>query len=70
MSLINTLSRPFPRARRSLIDTVRALDALRRQRRQLAALDDYALLDLGLTRSEAETEANRPLWDSPLNWRQ
>lgn len=42
--------------------------ALYRQRRQLAQLNDEALLDLGLTRQEALAEANRPLWDAPVHW--
>jgi len=39
------------------------------QRQKLAALDDAALADIGLTRTQALTEANRPLWDVPANWR-
>ena len=41
----------------------------RRQRQHLASLDDRALADIGLTRDEATTEAARPLWDVPGNWR-
>lgn len=40
-----------------------------RQRRALEALDDSALEDIGLTRSQAEAEARRPLWDAPESWR-
>ena len=40
-----------------------------RQRRHLAALDDAALCDIGLTRTEALREARRPLWDVPQHWR-
>lgn len=40
--------------------------ALYRQRRQLAALSDDTLKDLGLSRADVETEANRPFWDDPL----
>jgi len=40
--------------------------ALYRQRRQLAALSDHMLKDLGLSRADIETEANRPFWDDPL----
>ena len=39
------------------------------QRQKLASLDDHALADIGLTRSQAHAEANRPLWDVPGNWR-
>jgi uncharacterized protein YjiS (DUF1127 family) len=38
---------------------------LARQRRQLAALSDSMLRDLGLTRADAEHEAARPFWEVP-----
>jgi len=40
--------------------------ALYRQRRQLAALSDEMLKDIGLSRADIETEINRPFWDEPL----
>ena len=46
-----------------------AFASLARQRRALAKLDDGALNDMGLTRAEAEAEANRPFWDVPNHWR-
>ncbi|KJH82616.1 DUF1127 domain-containing protein [Pseudomonas sp. KSR10] len=39
--------------------------ALYRQRQQLAALSDDMLKDIGLSRADIETEANRPFWDEP-----
>nr|WP_234992147.1 DUF1127 domain-containing protein [Roseisalinus antarcticus] len=39
------------------------------QRRALARLDDAALRDIGLSRRDAMTEANRPLWDLPRTGR-
>jgi uncharacterized protein YjiS (DUF1127 family) len=33
-----------------------------RQRRQLAELNDYMLRDIGLTRLDAWTEAEKPFW--------
>jgi uncharacterized protein YjiS (DUF1127 family) len=35
----------------------------RRSRRALLGLTDYQLKDIGLTRSDAVTEAMRPFWD-------
>ena len=55
-----------PRSRRP---GLLALMALRRQRAALAALDDAALKDIGLTREEAQLEARRPFWDAPDTWR-
>jgi len=53
-------------AQKSLLDYM----ALRRQRRALAQLDSDGLADIGVTRSEAETEAKRPIWDAPSHWKQ
>lgn len=36
-----------------------------KQRRQLAALDDNRLKDLGISKAEASKEAARPFWDLP-----
>jgi len=36
------------------------------QRRRLAALNDAALKDLGLSRADVLQEAERPFWDDPL----
>ncbi len=45
------------------------LPAVRRQRRQLANLDEAALRDLGLTKAEVAHEVNRSIWDVPATWR-
>ena len=34
----------------------------RRQRRQLRLLDDHLLHDIGITRGQAEREADKPFW--------
>ncbi len=43
--------------------------ALSRSRRALLRLDDHLLRDIGLSRTEAETEAFRREWDAPASWR-
>jgi uncharacterized protein YjiS (DUF1127 family) len=45
------------------------LIGLARQRKTLASLDDHMLKDLGLTREQAEIEADRPFWDAPSSWK-
>lgn len=42
--------------------------ALIGQRRALKSLSDERLLDLGLSRAQAEREASRPVWDAPEHW--
>lgn len=38
------------------------------QRNRLALLDEHALRDIGLTRHQAMTEAERPIWNAPAQW--
>ena len=40
-----------------------AWDEVIRQRRELEALSDHLLKDIGLSRVDAEREASRPFWD-------
>ena len=40
---------------------------LAEQRRQLAALSDAALKDIGLSRADAWQESERPFWDESRN---
>ncbi|HPD91452.1 MAG: DUF1127 domain-containing protein [Rhodobacter sp.] len=58
-----------PAGRRSVLGVLRLAPALLRQRRALAELDDARLRDLGLTRAQARSEADRPFWDAPAHWR-
>lgn len=58
-------SRPL---RVSLLCRLQTAIALHRQRRALARLDAAALADIGLTRAEALSEAQRPFWDAPDHW--
>jgi uncharacterized protein YjiS (DUF1127 family) len=43
-----------------------ALD-VQRERQMLRSMDEHALKDIGLSRSEAWAEACRSLWDVPRN---
>lgn len=52
-----------------LFSRLRTAEALAKSRRRLARLDDHLLRDIGLTRTEAEAEAERSAWDSPLHWK-
>lgn len=52
-----------------ILGALEAFAALARQRRALARLDDAALSDIGVSRGDAQTEAARPVWDAPANWR-
>lgn len=67
-----TVSRPANCSPRkphlSLFSRLRLLWAVRRQRDHLGALDDRALEDIGLTRSQAEAEARRGFWSAPDHW--
>jgi uncharacterized protein YjiS (DUF1127 family) len=62
--LIAPLRAPF-----RLIGTLLSAMALQRHRRRLHALNDDLLDDIGLTRKDAISEANRPIWDVPSHWR-
>ncbi|UWQ42605.1 DUF1127 domain-containing protein [Leisingera aquaemixtae] len=52
----------------SLLSRLRLLWTVRRQRNQLAALDERALRDIGVTRAEADAEARRGFWSAPSHW--
>jgi len=46
----------------SLWDQVRAAWRRHHSRQRIADLDPYLLKDIGVSRSEAEHEANKPFW--------
>lgn len=55
--------RPDPdRDRSSVLALALAAWRRRRSRNHLAAFDDHMLKDIGVTRAEAEREANKPFW--------
>ena len=43
--------------------------AVRRSRQSLAALDDHMLRDIGISREQAQAEADRAAWDVAPCWR-
>ena len=51
---------------RRIIDYFYIRLSVARQRRDLLALDDRALTDLGISRSDVIREADRSFWDLPL----
>jgi uncharacterized protein YjiS (DUF1127 family) len=52
----------------SLLSRLRLALVARAQRRALARFDARMLRDIGVSRAQAEAEANRPLWDVPASW--
>ena len=70
MALSRSLTRALRhRPRAHLFARLAAMVRLRKERLRLAALDDHMLRDIGLTRDEAQHEAERPAWDVPRHWR-
>lgn len=54
---------------RSIWATVGHMIAVARQRRQLRALDDHLLTDIGVSRQEALDEGHQTVWNAPDHWR-
>lgn len=42
--------------------------SISRERRALESLDDHLLRDIGVSRTDAEKETKRPVWDAPNRW--
>ena len=57
-----TRSAMIRRQRRSFLALLLDIDATYRQRRALAEMDAVRLNDIGLTKSEAVLEAQKPFW--------
>jgi uncharacterized protein YjiS (DUF1127 family) len=53
---------PLRRPARWLAALLRRSSERRRMRRALAKLPDHILVDIGLSRTEAETECAKPFW--------
>lgn len=58
---------PVP-PRVSMFAALSHVHAVWRQRQILKSLNAAALRDIGLTREQANAEANRPFWDAPEGW--
>ena len=56
------------RRRFSLLSLVADRIALMQQGHALANLDCRALEDIGINRTDALKEAQRPIWDAPEHW--
>lgn len=69
MTNCNTIAQPRSHRRISIFPLLKQAVAARHQRRVLAKLDKDMLDDLGLTYSQAQAEAKRPIWDVPAYWR-
>ena len=52
----------------SMLTAILRMFALRRQRGALSRMDADQLRDIGVSRTEAQAEALRPMWDVPTNW--
>jgi len=63
--LPKALRAPAPGLLRQAWHKLQRWNELARQRRQLAALGDDMLKDIGRSRADIEREANRPFWDDP-----
>mgnify|MGYP000722374603 CR=1 len=59
-------SLPVRRHNRSLIAVVSEFVSVWRQRQELRNLDTNALNDIGISSSQAFSEAQRPFWDLPI----
>ena len=55
--------------RLGLWPALKLMMAVRKERKQLALLDEFQLKDLGLDKPMALSEAKRRLWDVPHHWR-
>jgi uncharacterized protein YjiS (DUF1127 family) len=53
---------------RGFLSLVARAVGLQRSRRQLGALEDHMLCDIGVTRHAAQVEAQRPVWDAQDHW--
>ncbi len=58
------------RGRKTLVSRLFLFLSIWRERNDLKELDPHLLKDIGVSASEAQAEANRPVWDAPHRWKQ
>ncbi|GHA62489.1 hypothetical protein GCM10008927_29860 [Amylibacter ulvae] len=58
-----------PGQQKSFLQKIFAMNALHRQRKQLANLPTSALADIGLTTQDVAVEQRKSLWDAPVYFR-
>jgi len=54
---------------RSILAAIGHMIAVAHQRRQLLALEDHLLDDIGVSRQEAQAESREAIWNAPDHWR-
>ncbi len=69
MTDLSTFKFAAPR-RRALAPRLVQAWRIQRERRALRRLSPEQLSDIGITRDQAQYEANRKAWDAPDCWRQ
>ncbi|WP_424940810.1 DUF1127 domain-containing protein [Aliiroseovarius sp. S253] len=68
MTAVTCTNAPAAKRNFSLLAWLATVIQTRRERVALSQLDAQRLDDLGLTRAQAQSEANRPIWDVPSHW--
>nr|WP_325249670.1 DUF1127 domain-containing protein [Amylibacter sp.] len=64
-----TPARRRPSGQQGWLSKLLAAGRLHKERRALTRLSNQQLSDIGITRAEADAEANRGLWDVPNHWK-
>ncbi len=70
MSYISTQNCSAPTKRPSVITKLKMWHALGQQRRALRKLSPAQRRDIGISHAQAQTEADKPVWDVPNSWTQ
>jgi uncharacterized protein YjiS (DUF1127 family) len=68
MAAVTCTKAPAAKRNFSLLAWIATVIETRRERAPLSQLDANRLDDIGLTRAQADREAQRPIWDVPSYW--